>query len=233
MADLNVDVPAVFGVPPVNFAAAAGSVISLLIADAIGLLGGLAGPQWGIFLGGAPVVATGFNADNVISLEYAQEWILADYPIEQGGFESYDKVQTPFRARIRFSAGGSLANRQALLDAVAAIAGDFNLYSVVTPEFTYLKANVHHYDYRRTAVNGVGLIVVDVWLMEVRVSTQLPPISNAQQPNGNDQVNDGAVQAEQVSPLPASPTTPVVGSSLPNLSPNVNPSAGLSSAPLM
>jgi hypothetical protein len=134
-----------------------------LIADAfIGYSG--APPLWGIYLDGAPVVI----ADTVTELDYRQEWSVADYPVERGGFESYDKVNTPFRIRIQFASGGSVANRESLLDSIAAIGDPLTLYDVVTPEAVYTSVNVERYDYRRSATNGLGLMIVNVDVLEIR-----------------------------------------------------------------
>ena len=173
------NVPNVPGVPPL--ASFSSSVITLLVADAITLLGGLLAPLWGVFLNGLPVIA----ADSVVSLGFKQEWAISNYPVEKGAFESYDKVQTPFEARVRFASGGSLANRQDLLNSIAAIAGDLNQYDVVTPEVIYQSVNVADYHYSREAARGLGLMVVDVLLLQIRVSatqtfTQSPSSSNPQ-----------------------------------------------------
>jgi hypothetical protein len=191
------NVPNVPGVPPLSSFAT--STISLLAADAVTLLGGLLAPQWGIFLSGVPVIV----ADSVVALDFKQEWTISNYPVEMGAFESYDKVQTPFEARVRFSAGGSAANRQALLNSIAAIAGDLNLYDVVTPEVIYQSVNVGHYDYHREAARGLGLMVVDVWLIQVRVSatqtfTQSPSSSN---PQAVGQVQPQAATPQQTTEL--------------------------------
>jgi len=121
-------------------------------------------PLWGVFLNGVPVVI----ADTVTDLGYNQDWAVADYPVERGGFESYDKVNLPYRIRVQFVSGGSEGNRQALLDSVAAIADQLTLYDVITPEAVYIGVNVEHYDYRRAARNGIGLMIIDVHLLEIR-----------------------------------------------------------------
>ena len=90
---------------------------SLLDDDLIGEIAP-PGSQWGVFSGGAPVI----TADTVTSLDYKQEWAISDFPVERGAFESYDKVALPYDARVRFAAGGSAANREALLGSIAAVA---------------------------------------------------------------------------------------------------------------
>lgn len=184
-------VPFALGVPPIpRDPLAAFASVALLTADAIVASFFNFGPQWGIFLDGAPVL----TADSVISFDYRQDWVLSDYPLEQGAFESYDKVQVPFAVRLRFTSGGDLLARQALLDDIAAIADDTNLYDVVTPEQVYPSCNVAHYDYHRTAANGVGIIVLDVWLVQVRVTATLGA-GNVQSPSAAGTADLGGVNA--------------------------------------
>ena len=188
------DVPKVPGVPPL--ASYLPNAISLLARDLVPQFIGGAPALWGLFKDGVPVVA----AENVASFDYRQSSTISDYPLEKGAFESYDKVATPFDVRLRFSAGGSEFARQALLDSVAAIQKTLDLFDAVTPEEIYESVNVVHYDYRRTSQNGVGLIVVDVWCLEVR-ETATAAFSNTKTPSGASTVSGGTVRA--VDPAPA------------------------------
>lgn len=164
-------------------------ITELLVEDAISLFTGQASPQWGLYQGGSPVV----TADSVKGFDYRQDWQVADFPIEQGAFQSYDKVQRPFDVRLRFSSSGSATSRQALLDSIAAIAGDTNVYDAVTPDATYQSVNVDHYDYR--FVDGKsGLIIIDAWCVQIMASS--PPSSqNTASPSAASPVNGGTVQA--------------------------------------
>lgn len=185
------NVPNVPGVPPLLrapgiSAAALILLTSDLIAGSFTILGQ---PRWGIFRGGVPVIV----ADNVVSFDFKRDWSIADYPIEEGGFETYDKVQLPYDVRIRFSTGGSESDRQAFLNSIAAVADTIDLYDVVTPEAIYQSVNISHYDFHRTSTNGVGLIVVDIWMTEVRI-TATAAFANTQQPNVAGGQNQGAVQ---------------------------------------
>ena len=184
-------IPFALGVPALarDVSAAAFGDPTLLIADAVSFVFGSSQAEWGVYQDGAPVIL----CDNVVSVGYRKEWSLSDYPVEQGGFETYDKVETPFEATVRFTAGGSEANRQDLLVSIEAVAGTLELFDVVTPERTYSNANIVRYDYRRTANAGVGLLVVDVRLLEVRQDA-VADFSSTKTPNGSSQVNDGSVQ---------------------------------------
>lgn len=119
--------------------------------------------QWGIYLNGEPVV----SSDNVVSVDFRQDFTISNYPVEQGSFASYNKVQHPFEVKVSFSTGGSDSDRQAFLASIAAIISDTNLYDFVTPEAVYTNVNVTHQDYRINQGN-VGLRTVEVGCEEVR-----------------------------------------------------------------
>jgi hypothetical protein len=164
---------------------------ALLLADAVSVVLSILGPQWGIFdATGLPVVI----ADNVVAVDFRQEWIIAEYPLEQGAFESYDKVLRPFEVRVRFSTGGSVLDRQEFLNSIAAIAGTTDLFTVVTPEVTLPSVNITRYAYHRAADEGVGLVKVDVFCQQVNISTSSLFASTAQ-PQGADPQSDGTVTA--------------------------------------
>ena len=197
------NVPNLPGVP--NLLRAAGSAENkaiaaiaplLLTADAILNLGFKASPIWGVYFNGTKV----FFTDNCVSVEYKNDWNIAAYPIEGGLFASYDKVQTPFTTKVRISAGGSLRRRTDLLSQVAYYAGGTYLLQVITPEETYNNVSISHYDYRRSAKEGAGLIEIDLWLVQVRVAPS-PALSNTVSPNSAPQ-NNGGVVAPAAAPNP-------------------------------
>jgi hypothetical protein len=206
MADFP-NVPDVPGVPsvPRDPRATIGDFIEL-VADAAGLIGFLGSQQWGIFLDGEPVVF----ADTVISVDYKQGWTNATYPLEQGAFETYDKVAHPFDVRVRLAAGGSLANRQAFLASLDEIGPSLDIYDVVTPEKVFTSVNVAHITYDRKADRGLGLIMADVFLEQIRVNATAQfsntgtngnasnapstPINTPQSASAAPQTNDGTVQ---------------------------------------
>lgn len=181
-----------FGLPPLPASVAVFEDAVLLAADAISGLFGLFPQQWGIFLDGEPVVLS----DNVVTMEYRQDWRLSKYPQERGAFADYNKVSEPFEARLRFSTGGSVSDRRACLASIQAISGDLNLYDVVTPEEVYSSCNVTHLDYKRSA-DGAGLLSVDVWLEEVRIAGAAT-FSNTKNPGEAGNVDNGLVQGSAV-----------------------------------
>jgi len=175
------NVPIAPGVPPLpRDPGAAIAAVELLVADAISVFGLFDQQRWGLFKNNLPVVV----ADNVVSFDFKQDYTVSNYPLEQGAFESYDKVTVPFDVRLQFSMGGSELDRQEFLQSITAIAGTLDLFDAVTPEQVYPSVNVVHCDYRRTSGSGLGLLVVDVWCLQVRVTAQTSFSSSTVNPSG-------------------------------------------------
>jgi hypothetical protein len=190
------DVPNVDGVPPLLSYSA--SSIVLAVVDLVSLLLGF-GPVWGVFdEDGNPVFE---SANSTASFEFSQDWTIANYPIEQGGFQSYDKVQNPFNIRMRITSGAAEFERQELLQDVQDAANALDLYTVVTPEQIFQNCNITHFDYVRTADHGVGMIVIDIWFVQIRL-TATANFQNTMSPANAGQNNIG-----NQTPMPV--TTPV------------------------
>ncbi len=163
----------------------------LLTADALSpaLLGGQ--PQWGIFdATGGPILVS----DLVFAVEYDRDYHISNAPQEQGAFESYNKVQVPFKAKVSLV---SEQTREELLSTIEAAVASLDLATVVTPEITYPSANLTHYGYRREARNGgVTMIRIDVWCEEVRIVGDVQQSApGTQSTNGAPERQNGNVQA--------------------------------------
>ena len=168
--------------------------IVFAVADAVGIFSIFSSNQWGIFQDGEMVL----NPDNIISVAYKQDWTMADFNIEEGGFDTYDKVDTPFTNRVRVSSGGSQANRQALLDEIDAIAGNLELYDVVTPERVWSNVNFQGYELVRTSSNGAGMIIIDIVLNEIREDAGTT-FTNTKSPTATSPKDNGTVQSNSSS----------------------------------
>ncbi len=185
-------IPNVPGVPALASYGAQSAV--LLFADAVSLFNSLTGSGWGIFLDGQQA----FPYNSVVDWDYKQDWPVSDYPVENGAFQSYDKVQLPFDVRVRVASGGSPAAIQALIDGVEAACNSLNLYDVVSPEKTYPSCNPTHSDYKRTNTNGVGMILMDIWFIQIRV-TSTATFTDTAAPGAAGQQNTGSVATQQPS----------------------------------
>lgn len=182
------DVPLAPGVPPLpRSPTAIAAAVVLLTEDAFGLFQGVGITQWGIFQNGLPVIL----ADNVVAVEFKQDWTISNYPLEGGAFETYDKVQLPFEIHLQFSTGGSISDRQSFLNSIAAVVGNTQLYDVLTPEQLYQNVNLKHWDYDRRASN-VGLLTVDIWVEQIN-QTASQSFQNVQNPASASPVAAGSV----------------------------------------
>lgn len=189
-------VPNAPGVPPVFRDAAttafANQSIPFLTSDGPDIPSQAQQQPWGIYKDGSPVI----TADSTVSMDYGKDWVISDYQVEEGAFRSYNKVEEPYLSTVRMAAGGTLSNRQQFLDSIEQIAGDLEFYDVVTPEKTYINANIIRYNYRRTNQQGNGLMQVDIFLEEVRENAE-QDFTQTAAPSGAATQNGGTVQTQQ------------------------------------
>lgn len=184
------DVPNVAGVPAVRrLTSAVTATEPALTADSITVIA-TAKNQWGIYDSANAKV---LDPDSVMSVAYDAEFRIADFPIEEGGFESYDKVALPYHARVVLTKGGNIADRRAFLTAIEEIRADLNLYNVVTPERSYLNANIARVSIDRSREQGANLITAEIILQEIRQNATAT--FTASQPSAADVVSGGPVQA--------------------------------------
>lgn len=135
--------------------------------DRFGILGLLIGPPYQIvsYETGKQIILP----DSVISFEYKGQARLAGYPMEEGAFSTYNKVQTPYDIRIRMVCGGnSWMTREAFMTAMQGLQQSLEVVQIVTPDQTYNRVNMERWDYKRTAQNGVSLLTVDAAFSEIR-----------------------------------------------------------------
>ena len=166
--------------------------IVLLTADAVSVLSAFFGPDWGIFLNGTQVVGqninniinivSGLGSGNFLDLDYRAHFAISNYPVEQGAFQSYNKVQTPYEVAVTVTAGGTIANRALLLSQVQAIIGTTDLYTVIMPEGSLESLNPIAYTYHRRHDSGLGLLIVTIIFQQVRPAGD-PQFSTTSNPN--------------------------------------------------
>jgi|SRR5579863_2372715 len=182
-------------------------------------------PTWGVFQmvndttdngDGTTTTTPNFvqvlDPDNVLNFTRRAEWRLPDFPLQDGGFSSYNKVTIPFELSVRMTKGGSLSDRTDFLATLEDIEGDLNLYSIVTPEVTYVDVNILRSELTRRGSEGAFYLTeVDVFFREInQVQAQYSTASDAAADTSNSQnsaavppVNQGNVQAQ------AAPSTAV------------------------
>lgn len=135
------------------------------IGDALNDIIGAPATQWGVFdSSGNPIAVY----DSFVSLDYDNDSRISDYPVEQGAFASYNKVDSPFDAIVALNCGGNQARRSAFQTAIESARKSLQLYSVLSPEFTYMNCNIVGIGFRRECTNGAYLIKAILRIREVR-----------------------------------------------------------------
>ena len=173
------------------------NTVNLLISDAHLFLNAFGGgsPAWGIFapvtsapaiaqkstllgtvrglLGVPPSKTAGMTQllapDSIVAFDLKKEWNIARYPMEEGAFQSYNKVKEPYDIRLTMTKGGDTTEHKIFLGILDTLAVSTGLVNVITPDAAYTNGNVYHYDMHRTSTNGVGLLTVNVYVAEIRV----------------------------------------------------------------
>lgn len=148
--------------------------------------------------------------DSFLEFGYRNEFSVSDYPVQDGGFASYDKVANPYEAFVRMSKGGSQQDRKAFLDQIDAIVGTLDFYDIITPEKTYLKVNVLRHEISRRGNRGAFFFTeVDLYFREIRevvatYSTTAANTPNAKEPSAEPVSNVGTVQGQPTTATPES-----------------------------
>lgn len=185
------NVPAAPGVPALARSVTVPTTLTGLVGLASEILTDFLGSQWGIYDdSGAPALLP----DSYLEVHFKNDERQAVYPMEEGSFATYNKVNTPFDCRVKMSIGSDIVGRTAFLAACDAMLKSTNLYTVITPERSYSNASVVNTMYGRTRRDGVTMIIVELWFQEVR-TTALMLLPSTAQPDGADSVSDGQVQA--------------------------------------
>lgn len=152
---------------------------------------------WGVFRkDGSPA----FDVDSFASLTHDDPAKVGTFPVEDGGFASYDKVDNPFRCKVRLSVGGDDARMQAFLTALRAAKKSLELFDVATPQQTYLGVNLEKTAVMRDQA-GQGRVVAELDFLEIRqvqpqYSTVVLPAAKVKKKATGDKSQQGKQQAQ-------------------------------------
>lgn len=167
---------------------------TLGVFNASGLLNSFIGAplvEWGVFdPTGAPIA----DYDSVFAVGYISDSRISDYPVEQGSFASYNKVDNPFEVRVTLKCGGSEDRRAAFLANCEAARKSLKGYTVTTPETTYENVNFTGIRWERNDSSGSTLLTVELLGREIRSSSTVTNYSDPLDGVGSDVKNLGSVQ---------------------------------------
>ena len=180
MANINFpSVPIAEGVP--NLARSANSLLQTTgtTGRVMGLTGGLAGTFLGQYLNSmlAPTYAlTDSKGKKVIQpdgpgeFEMKGDSSVSTYPVEEGGFQSYNKVVTPEDLSLSLLCGGQgPMSRESFLAACTKLKSDPVVIQLVTPDRVFPYVTCTGMSYKKSARSGATLLTVNMTFKEVRV----------------------------------------------------------------
>lgn len=211
------DVPGVPAVPRSPSVQTVQSAAAALVQNAIwSVLQN--GSQWGIYdSNGRPlgdpsklsgvakgaIRSTGVGATlSTNTVNYRKSMQTSDFPVQEGGFASYNKVEKPAAPIVSLCFSGSESERATFLSSIEAATKSTDLYSVTTPEVTYINYSIEEYSYERTQSRGATLLRVDIYLKEIRQvsatysQSTKTPINNPKNAGATPAADGGKVQAQ-------------------------------------
>lgn len=194
-----------FGVPTLlNKVAKITNPIAIIVADVKRVIGLFSPPQWGIYSQGKLII----EPDSILDFSYKKEAKISTYPQQDGAFESYNKVQTPFNVKLRMTKSGGTSydwslsggndEKQSFIIKLDKLQKSLELYDIYTPEYIYMNVNITGIGLNRSARNGVSLLTFDVTGQEI-IGTAKIGYTNTKDPKSSDPVNTGTVQTQEPS----------------------------------
>lgn len=148
---------------------------------------------WGLYNKDGKLI----EASSVYSLDFKGPSKISEVPLQNGSFAAYNKVQVPDFYLLRLVKTGSDALRNQFLIDIDTAKKSTDLYYIVTPEKTYLNVSIEEYIYKRTAQDGVSMLIVDITFKEIR---QVRPafstvkLQDAKSPTALSSLSGGLVQ---------------------------------------
>lgn len=224
------NVPDVPGVPPLpRLPGVATQVLSLITTPLAGTLwqSSQAPDVWGVFKFNEvddtddPDYPGSYTQvifpDTIIDFGNTNEWDTSNFSIQGGKYAAYNKVKLPFEVSLRFRKTGTASDRKEFLGQIDAIAGDTNLYTIITPEWTYEDVNITRYtNERRGSGSAYSLQEVDVFFTNVpsvtaQYTTTQANTSNAKDATATPMIQQGGVNAGDVDAQTEATAQPAVG----------------------
>jgi hypothetical protein len=145
--------------------------------------------------GGTAVAFTSF-----VDIDYRNEGQALSYPIEEGSFANYNKVDTPLDIRVTLSTQGTDSDFEYILAKLDEYKREAVKLSVSTPSALYESMTLETYSYKRGRDAGAGMLTVELSLIEVReVETQVTTtvITKPKNPTSSGKTNTGKTQTQE------------------------------------
>ncbi|MFA6213446.1 MAG: phage baseplate protein [Candidatus Obscuribacterales bacterium] len=121
---------------------------------------------WGIFDEGGNKA---LEPDTFLEFGFNGAATVSKFPVQDGAFADYNKVQHPNDIVVYLAKGGvDFEGRKTFLDAIEAMKRSLTLYTVVTPYATNKQMNLYDYNYRHTSEDGSHIVIAELRFEEIR-----------------------------------------------------------------
>ena len=156
---------------------------------------------------------TAVDFDVFLGMEFSGANAVAHEPIEQGGFASYNKQDTPKELTVELASTKMYFNQQPVLEAIDKLAAGTQKVSLITPSSEYKNLNIESYSYTRQDDAGAGMLVVELKLVEIRevetkkktTASESPkssgkegkPVEKSKNPSNDSKVKTGRTQVKE------------------------------------
>lgn len=185
------NVPPLPGVPALNrssqYIGAALTVVGeILPLDTFGQEG------WGIIETKSRSIA--LTPDSFVKFEVRQEAKIPIYPMQEGAFQSYNKVLMPYEVRLTVTCSGNgLMSKLNFLSKISYYIETTTLVDISTPDGIYVDMNLVHVDYRRESKRGATLLIAELHFLWVRVVSST---TQTAQPSGASPASVGQLSPQ-------------------------------------
>ena len=124
------------------------------------------------------------NPDSIREFSTRSEWRISNFPVQQGSF---------------MVKGGSIDERQQFESEIDALAASIALYTIITPEKSYLNCNVSRFEKTRRGARDAFFTVVDLFFVQIiQVNATYSTTANASVPNALPNASLGTVVPQPV-----------------------------------
>jgi len=131
------------------------------------------------------------SPDSVMEIEVSPDSEIMSHPIEQGGFESYNRVQQPIPIRLMLACRGKKMTRSEFLKALKSAREGTDLFTIATPDAAYQNMALKGYAYKQTAEHGAVTIWADTQWREARSTNVVVTSPPSAKPQGSTTSNLG------------------------------------------
>jgi len=135
---------------------------------------------------------TVLQPDTYTDFQIRSEAIIPNYPVEQGGFSSYNQVDKPYNIKITavVTGSGDLSRGQ-FVQSVIDLKESLNLSTIVTPDAVFSDAKLISYGWSQRSNHGLTMLMVELIFQEVRQTATA--VITVAKPSGQDKKKIGQV----------------------------------------